>query len=315
MVLLRVKKIPNLSNCSEYGKEIISHPLKAFTTLSCGHTFHRLCIEKKLLLTIPNICPFSGCSEEVEIIEMEGRRGSESSTSSVVRRMEKHSIQDMPEIQEEDMPDVNDDGDKDNHPSDKSTTPSGEESRKRPSKNTPKNKSPSKKAKKEVKREDSPILKKLIQELTSPTHQQVEGPITLQSSVSEMDIGLLDFLDLYNKINTAEDNLQRTTHDLIRCYYNLAKPLSSCSIILKKTCNEDVSNARVNDRIRDQISVQDKLTETNLRKRKERDKKVFRLFSNVGGKEAIERIKSFNATTILNLPPGDVDFVIARLNE
>ncbi|CAG8641649.1 27428_t:CDS:2 [Dentiscutata erythropus] len=61
-------------------------------------------------------------------------------------------------------------------------------------------------AKKKVKREDFPILKKLIQELTSPTHQQVEGPITLQSSVSEIDVGSLGFLDLYNKIDTAEDN-------------------------------------------------------------------------------------------------------------
>ena len=67
--IIKGKKIPNLSNCSECGKEIISFPLKAFTTLSCGHVFHRLCIEKKLLLTIPNTCPFSGCSEEVEIIE------------------------------------------------------------------------------------------------------------------------------------------------------------------------------------------------------------------------------------------------------
>ncbi|CAG8822393.1 2490_t:CDS:2, partial [Gigaspora rosea] len=200
--IVKGKKIPNLSNCSECEKEIISHPLKAFTTLFCGHTFHRLCIEKKLLLTIPNICPFSGCSEEVKIIETEGRRGSESSTSSVVRRMEKHSIQDMPEIQEEDMPDVDDARDKNNHPTDKSTTPSGEESRKRPTK-------------KEVKREDSPLLKKSIQELTLPTHQQVEGLITLQSSISEMDVASLDFLDLYNKIDTAEDNLQRTTHDLI----------------------------------------------------------------------------------------------------
>ncbi|CAB4430319.1 unnamed protein product [Rhizophagus irregularis] len=50
----------------------------------------------------------------------------------------------------------------------------------------------------------------------------------------------------------------------------------------RKTCNEDVSNAKVNDRIMNQIPVQDKLTETNLRKRKERD---------------------------------DVDFLIARLNE
>ena len=46
--IVKGKKIPNLSDCSECGKEIILYPLKAFTTLSCRHVFHRLCIEKKL---------------------------------------------------------------------------------------------------------------------------------------------------------------------------------------------------------------------------------------------------------------------------
>ena len=55
----------------------------------------------------------------------------------------------------------------------------------------------------------------------------------------------------------------------------------------RKTCNENISNAKVNDRIMNQISVQDKLIETNLQKRKERDKKVLRLFNNVGGIEII----------------------------
>ena len=102
---------------------------------------------------------------------------------------------------------------------------------------------------------------------------------------------------------------------MIRYYYNFGQAIKQLFDYFRKTCNEDVSNAKVNDRIMNQISVQDKLTETNLRKRKERGKKVFRLFSNVGGIEAIERLKSFNATTILNLSPDDVDFLIARLNE
>ncbi|CAG8701277.1 319_t:CDS:2, partial [Gigaspora rosea] len=93
-------KITELEHCSVCKDEIITHPLKAFTTLSCGHVFHRICIEKELLLTMPNTCPFSGCSKEVEIIETNARRGSESSTSSVVRGMEKQSIQsqDMPDL-------------------------------------------------------------------------------------------------------------------------------------------------------------------------------------------------------------------------
>ena len=64
-----------------------------------------------------------------------------------------------------------------------------------------------------------------------------------------------------------------------------------------------------------EISAEDKLTETNLRKRKERAKKIFRLFNNIGGKEIICRIKTFNATTILNLSQDDVDYIISKILE
>jgi hypothetical protein len=198
----------------------------------------------------------------------------------------------------------------------------GTEARRKRSSEFASEKDSNKKAKqtrKRIDRNESPTLKKLIMELTSPESLEDglsrDSLITLQSSVSEMDVNSLDFLDLYNKIGTAEDNLRRTTHDLLRCYYNFGQAIKQLFDHFRKTCNEDVSNAKVNDRIMNQISVQDKLTETNLRKRKERGKKVFKLFSNVGGIEAIERLKSFNATTILNLSPDDVDFLIARLNE
>ncbi|KAF0410768.1 hypothetical protein F8M41_008266 [Gigaspora margarita] len=164
--------------------------------------------------------------------------------------MEKYNIRSPQGIPEKDMSDV------DNRESENNLFKSPH---KRSFMNTSKNKSSSKKAKKQVKREDSPILKKLIQELTSLTYQQVEVPITLQSSVSEMDVSSLNFLNLYNKIDTAKDNLQRTTHDLIRGYYNFGQAIKQLFDHFRKTCNEDVSNARVNDRIRDQISVQDKL--------------------------------------------------------
>src|SRR4051812_37935681 len=75
-----------------------------------------------------------------------------------------------------------------------------------------------KQTRKQIDRNDSPTLKKLIMELTSLEFLQdgsSQGPnITLQSSVSKVDVSSLDFLDLYNKIDTAEDNLRRTTHDL-----------------------------------------------------------------------------------------------------
>ncbi|CAB4374288.1 unnamed protein product [Rhizophagus irregularis] len=57
-----------LGPCTECDNEILSLPLKALTLLSCGHVFHRLCIEKKLLLAETGVCPFPDCKRSVDII-------------------------------------------------------------------------------------------------------------------------------------------------------------------------------------------------------------------------------------------------------
>jgi hypothetical protein len=139
-------------------------------------------------------------------------------------------------------------------------------------------------SRKQVDENDSPTLKKLIMELISPEFLQ-DGLsqdlfITLQLSVFETNVSSLNFFNLYNKIDNAEDNLWRTTHDLIRCYYNFSQATKQFNHF-RKTCNEDISNVKVNDKIMGQIPVQDKPIETNLRKRKERGKKVFRLFNEI----------------------------------
>ncbi|GES94720.1 crinkler (CRN) family protein [Rhizophagus clarus] len=56
----------------------------ALTILSCGHIFHRSCIEKQLLHTKPSTCPFPDCGKNVDIIVDPSfiRRGSQSSQSS-----------------------------------------------------------------------------------------------------------------------------------------------------------------------------------------------------------------------------------------
>ncbi|CAG8760014.1 5045_t:CDS:1, partial [Cetraspora pellucida] len=219
--IIKGKKIPNLSNCSECGKEIISFPLKAFTTLSCRHVFHRLCIEKKLLLTISNMCPFSGCSKEVEIIETGHRRGFESSTSSVVRRMEKHSIQsqNLPEIIEEDMLDVDDNEDgESNHPTDQSIIPLEKESYKRPSKDTPENKLFSKKVK--TKDRNVSMLKKLIRELKSPSSSTSSTTSQIESITSPSN-----FSDLYSAIVKTEERIESVNQEIIICYFAFGKKL------------------------------------------------------------------------------------------
>ncbi|PKY44228.1 hypothetical protein RhiirA4_140631 [Rhizophagus irregularis] len=77
--------------------EILMIPIKAFTVLSYGHVYHRLCIEKKLLHTSTGVCQFPNYGKNVEKIdndspEVASRRDSQSNTSSVssvVGRMEK----------------------------------------------------------------------------------------------------------------------------------------------------------------------------------------------------------------------------------
>ncbi|CAG8741744.1 26687_t:CDS:1 [Racocetra persica] len=66
--IIKGKKITELGPCSECGNDILIFPLKAFTYLTYGHLFHRLCIKKKLLLTVPNTCPFPGCGKNMEIL-------------------------------------------------------------------------------------------------------------------------------------------------------------------------------------------------------------------------------------------------------
>ncbi|CAG8853284.1 26840_t:CDS:1, partial [Gigaspora margarita] len=302
--VVKGKKISDLSNCSECEKEIISHPLKAFTTLSCGHAFHRLCIEKKLLLTMPNICPFPGCSEEVEIIETGGRRGSESSTSSVVRRMEKHSIQsqDMPEIPEEDMPDVVNREGEDNRPLDKSNIPSGEETCKRPSEDTSENKLSSKKLRKEGEKKESSMLEKIIKELSTDTSG-------ISEVSEEIDVGSSNFLQLSNKIDHAESKNEDATRELIKSYFNFGEAIYNRYKELKATYGKDGASALVNDEVRNEIP-KIKFTDDALRKRRERAEKVYKLFTAIGGKTKISRIKSFPARSILNLSKENVNHII-----
>lgn len=62
-------EFPELDSCSECGNDILMSPLKAFSYLTCGHIFHRLCIEKKLFLGTSSACPASGCGKNVDILD------------------------------------------------------------------------------------------------------------------------------------------------------------------------------------------------------------------------------------------------------
>ncbi|RHZ81559.1 hypothetical protein Glove_118g4 [Diversispora epigaea] len=209
--VIKNKKFSELPNCVECDKKIFSTPNKVFTSLVCGHVFHRICIEKKLLLTKPNGCLFPDCGKSVETIteatttETDLRRDSESSTSSVVGKMKKQLNIQSQEIIDEEMLDVGID--------------MTEGSNKRPIEVSSEKitmaseKSHSKKAKKEVKpvdRKKSANLKKLIDELLSNyIHPQIDEVV--EESIQE--VGSINFLYLFKKIDYTKSRNEITNQE------------------------------------------------------------------------------------------------------
>ena len=77
--------------------------------------------------------------------------------------------------------------------------------------------------------------------------------------------------------------------------------------------SDDTSNSLINDKIRECFPDQDKTSEANLRKRKEKAIKIFKLFDGVGGVDKINCIKSFSALTISKLGMKDIDYILAKV--
>ncbi|RIA81717.1 hypothetical protein C1645_789796 [Glomus cerebriforme] len=104
------KEILELGQCSKCMNNILTSPIRALTILSCRHIFYRSCIEKQLLHTKPNTCPFTNCGKNVDIIVDPNsiRRGSQSSQSSrtlaLTNLIGKKVILNLPVIPEEGRP-------------------------------------------------------------------------------------------------------------------------------------------------------------------------------------------------------------------
>jgi len=87
--VVKDRQFVEIGSCRECGNEILGLVYEPLTILACGHIYHRRCIEKNFLLTQSSICPTSDCSKSVEPVVTERRfsQSSQSSTSSIVRRM------------------------------------------------------------------------------------------------------------------------------------------------------------------------------------------------------------------------------------
>ncbi|CAB4380555.1 unnamed protein product [Rhizophagus irregularis] len=159
------KEFTELAKCPECDKDVLSPEFEAFTVLSCGHIFHRECIEKTFLLTQQSYCPVADCTTFLKplLTERSFSVSSQSSSPSIVSRMSSQLQLNSPIIQEEERVLGANEEEVEVHPDDNSN-------KKRTNEAT--NSSPSKKSKKHIAEchpEDSNILKKLIRELSSDT--------------------------------------------------------------------------------------------------------------------------------------------------
>lgn len=162
----------------------------------------------------------------------------------------------------------------------------------------------SKKAKKQSKKEESPMLKKLIEELLTTAPEIPEEVIEVSENTN-------NFLYHYINISNAESRSEIANREIIECYYNFGVAIKNRFDHYKNlNQGERACSALVNDEIRKQLPSD--ITNDALKKRKERARKIYDLFSSIG-KEKIRAVKTFSASIISNLSQDNIDYVIVEI--
>ncbi|RHZ81495.1 hypothetical protein Glove_120g240 [Diversispora epigaea] len=302
--VIKNKTFSELVNCTECNKKIFARPNKVFTTLLCGHVYHRICIEKKLLLSKQLTCSTPKCEKSVEILkeftttETGLKRNSESSTSSLVGKMGKQLNIQSQEIINEEIPNIDNGENKDKVNSKGKGSDIVEGSIKKPIEvdsekpNTMQDKFSNKKAKKKIKNEDSQMLKRLIKELSSNSNLQIFEINVEEGKNSE------NLLHLYNKIINVEIRKEIASQEVVKSYYSFEKVLSQrFKYHFDKFLNIHQAQMDVNNELEKQLPD---TTKTTRNKRKERAQKIYFLFNSIGI-EKIGLVKSFSMNAISKL--------------
>ncbi|GES96327.1 hypothetical protein GLOIN_2v1769762 [Rhizophagus clarus] len=235
------KEIPELESCSECTMNILSLPIKALTILSCGHIFHRSCIEKQLLHTKPSTCPSPDCKKNVNIIvdpsfisekfvlnlpAIPAEDPMESIEDSAIPRNQLLCAKCLEEITA-DFP--KDTGflsckhvvhyDCIGNPHKKCPTCSGK---------------------------DLIMLEKLIEELISETSQD---PEIAKEGIPPLGSGSGTFFDLYNVIDVMEGQEEVAKWAVIKSYFNFGKALNDQFSHYLKTNPKRTAQALVNQEV------------------------------------------------------------------
>ncbi|CAG8619131.1 3942_t:CDS:2 [Ambispora gerdemannii] len=308
--------------CSICKEKILTLTYESFTILSgCGHIFHRMCIEKKILYTTPSICPFTGCSRSVENIDETQRRVSVSSeisgTSNLADEFTRNvGFSSSQKTSSQDQ-DVDMDG---NEGTGHRVEILSNLPQKRVNEATPTASSSNKKIKKPVNREESAKLKKLIDELlssdSSQTNEAIEESASSHAMTASTKGNANDFLYFFRKIDQSESKYQVTNREVISSHFDFGGILYNRYKDLKKDNGKEGANALLFDEVRKQIPIE--VTDGALRKRTERARKIYRLFTAIIkgdeklAKQKIALIRSFSAYSISSLSRDDINFVIVK---
>ncbi|GBB94286.1 hypothetical protein RclHR1_23230008 [Rhizophagus clarus] len=168
-------------------------------------------------------------------------------------------------------------------------------------------KSSNKKAKKSGGKKVSSMLKRLIEELLTDVPTPTAGENLEEANDNVVGI----FLQLSNKIDSAESKNEDASQGLISSYFDFGGALFNRYKELKPTYGKEGSRALVKSEVRKEIP-ETKFSDDALKKRMERARKMFRIFNTIG-KEKIARVKSIPPGFILNLTQDDIDYVIAKV--
>ena len=141
----------------------------------------------------------------------------------------------------------------------------------------------------------------MIEELSSETPQDQEV----------IEGGMLqgNFFILFDVIVKMEERTENANRDVLKSYFNFGKALDDCFNRYKKDNPNRTAQALVNNEVRNQLP--DTVSESALRKKKERALKIFELFNAIG-EDKIQRIKSFTASAISKLDPDEIDKILIR---
>ena len=164
-----------------------------------------------------------------------------------------------------------------------------------------------KKAKKTGGKKILSMLKEFIKELLTDVPVPTAEENLEEASENEASI----FLQLSNRIDNAKTKNKDASQGLIYSYFDFGEAIFKRYKELKPEHGKNRSKVIVRKEVR-KVIPKTKCSDKVLRKRTERSKKIYKLFSSIG-KERIAWIRSILPSYVLNITKNEIKYVMAKI--